>query len=397
MATTQAGGPAQSNTLDAGQGDNTNIIQTRLQRLTLTQFRNYPSLTLKIQQNTPQFIVLTGPNGAGKTNILEAVSLLSPGRGLRRAKGEELLREQATPAIWGINATLQQSGGQHGEDIINVGTGIDAPNASRKVVIDEVKQTSQRALEQFAPMVWLTPRMDRLFQEGAADRRRFLDRLVYMFFPAHAPVMKQYEHALSERNKLIKQGIADPMWFAVLEQRLVQHGVMIAKQRQATIELLQTEHDHPDFPDVSLAMQGRFAENFVNDGGETLAKNFQQSLGMNRRDPPHFGPHRDDMQATHVPKNTVAGLCSTGEQKAILISLLLAQGKALRENQQKAPIFLLDEVAAHLDDGRRVALFEEVAKIAGQAWLTGTDAAYFESITENVVRLQVDGGEVILS
>ncbi|MGF1592315.1 MAG: DNA replication/repair protein RecF [Kiloniellaceae bacterium] len=366
-----------------------------LERLLVTQFRCYAEAELRLDAAP---VVLSGPNGAGKTNLLEAVSFLSPGRGLRRARLSEIDRrglsgEAAESRPWTVAARVRTPNGPRdlgsGRDPAQQ-EGADYSPASRErrlVRIDGASARGQQALAEILSVVWLTPQMDGLFREGAGGRRRFLDRLVYGFDPEHSARCNAYEHALRERARLLKQGAADAAWLAALEESLATRGVAIAAARLAMVERLQRACDGAagPFPKADLGLEGA-VEDWLRAGPALAAEDrLRDGLAARRRQDAEtggagLGPHRSDLLARHRAKGVAAELCSTGEQKALLIAILLAYARLLTLERGAAPLLLLDEVAAHLDAARRAALFEEILGLGCQAWLTGTDAATFEGL-----------------
>ena len=362
-----------------------------MKQLRLSNFRSYATGALALS-GVP--VVLAGPNGAGKTNILDAISLLSPGRGLRGAKLSEHVRKgPVSPAVipeegalWAVAATVARGGTEY-----EIGTGLTlGPNGGEKrhVRLNGVEARGSADLGDIVQMIWLTPAMDRLFIESAGGRRRFLDRLVLGFEPGHARVSTRYETAMRERARLLKYGPRDPAWLDGLENEMAQAGIEIARARAATVERLdRTLGERAGaFPAASLALTG---EAF--DDVETL----RQALAASRlRDAEAGrtlrGPHLADLQARHTAKRADARDCSTGEQKALLISIMLADARELaRARDGLAPLLLLDEVAAHLDANRRAALFEEIQALSAQAWMTGTDLSLFDAIGKNGGRAEV--------
>ena len=350
--------------------------------LTLTDFRSYAGLRLEIDARP---VVLTGANGAGKTNLLEALSLLSPGRGLRRARLAEMTRLNGG-GPWGIAARLQGPGGLN-----EVGTALAPVEAGggerRQVKIDGDTEAGPSRLAAVLGLSWLTPQMDRLFAEGASGRRRFLDRLVYGLDPEHARRVAAYEKAMRERSRLLKAGRADPAWLTALEETMAEWGVAVAWARRDAVARLAAalEADRGPFPRATLAVEGELADWLDQMPAVDAEDRFRTQLAENRgRDAEAggalAGPHRADLQVGHAVKGMPAGLCSTGEQKALLIAIVLANARLQAARRQAVPILLLDEVAAHLDAGRRAALFEATLSLGAQAWFTGTDAGLFEPL-----------------
>jgi len=351
-----------------------------LTALTLSHFRSHKTLHLE-PDGRP--LAIYGPNGAGKTNILEAVSLFSPGRGLRRASADDMAR-QPEALGWKVSGELQSLHQTH-----EVATWAE-PGGPRQVTIDD-KAATQSALGRIARMVWLVPSMDRLWLEGADGRRRFLDRLTLSFEPAHAEVSLAYEKAMRERNRLLKDQVRDAHWYAALEVQIAQAGVAVRQNRMMTLERLAEAQSAGTsaFPTASLALTG--AEGSVPPEDEAkysdaLARGRQQDLYAGRT---LIGPHRADLDAIYAVKGIAARQCSTGEQKALLISLILANARALAEDFGAPPILLLDEVAAHLDADRRAALYDEIVALGAQAWMTGTGAELFEYLGERAQRIEV--------
>lgn len=329
----------------------------RLEALRLAQFRSHPALRLGFDGRPVAF---WGANGAGKTNILEAISLLSPGRGLRRALSEEVAARGGLG--WKVAAVF---GGHELE------TWGDGPG--RQVRIDG-KAAPQAALGRIMRMVWLVPAMDRLWIEAPEGRRRFLDRLALSFHPDHAETALAYERAMRERNRLLRDGVMDPGWLAVLEGQMADAGSRMTEARAATVARLQAAQGPGAFPVADLALEpGEGAT----DLGAALAEGRRRDAAAGRT---LAGPHRADLRAVLAAKGMAAAQCSTGEQKALLISLVLANARALAAEVGAPPILLLDEVAAHLDPGRRAALYDEICAMGCQAFLTGTEAGLFDSL-----------------
>lgn len=381
-----------------------------VQRLSLTRFRNYASCSLDVDSAA---VVLTGANGAGKTNLLEAVSFLAPGRGLRRARLSEVDRVAPVPevreaggqatdrqAAWAVAARLE---GKLGAVAIGTGRDPEAEGERRLVRIDGVPARSQAALGDHVSVSWLTPSMDRLFMDGASGRRRFLDRLVFAFDPEHSTRVNGYEHAWRERNRLIRDGVRDPAWFAALEETLASAGVAVAAARAALVARLNLicATTEPPFPAAELALDGAVDRWLEEAPALAVEDRLREALAAGRRPshgnpgaPEAEGPHRSDLAVRHVPKDMPAERCSTGEQKALLVGIVLAHARLQAVDEGAAPILLLDEVAAHLDDRRRGALFEAVLALGGQAWLTGTDRQVFAPIADRAQIVEVTDGRL---
>ena len=360
---------------------------SHLSELSLSHFRSHRLTRISLD---PRPVAIYGPNGAGKTNIIEAVSLLSPGRGLRRARPEEFVRRPEALG-WKINAILQNLNQAH-----EIETTAE-PDQSRSVRIDS-KASPQTGLSRIARVVWLVPSMDRLWIEGADGRRRFLDRIAMSFQPSHAEAVLSYEKAMRERNRLLKDMVRDAHWYAALEKQMAEAGEKITATRQSALARLAQAQEgaetqfpaaameltHPEtpLPQNANALRDALSENRPNDlrAGRTL-----------------IGPHRVDVSATYLTKGVPASQCSTGEQKALLISLVLSNARALAEDEGAPPLILLDEVAAHLDAARRKALYDEICALNAQAWMTGTGAELFEDLSDRAQYIEVteEDGESI--
>jgi DNA replication and repair protein RecF len=335
-----------------------------VERLSLTDFRSYADALLT---PGPGFVLLTGDNGAGKTNVLEAVSLLAPGRGLRGARLSEMARQGGAGGF----AVAARIGG------LAIGTGTAAASPERRQVRIDGAPASANSLSERLSVLWLTPAMDRLFVEGASGRRRFLDRLVLALHPAHAGHAARYEAAMRARNKLLAEERPDPAWLGALEARMAEHGAALRAARATTLEALgERLTDAPDgpFARAGLALADADA---AEDLAPLLATMRARDAAAGRT---LSGPHRAELAVTHLAKGQEAALCSTGEQKALLIAILLAHADLVAERLGRSPLLLLDEVAAHLDSGRRMALFERLAAAGGQVWMTGTEPAAFAGI-----------------
>lgn len=349
-------------------------------KLRLTAFRNYESAAFACPGDAP--VVLTGVNGAGKTNLLEALSLLTPGKGLRGADIPEIQNRRHLLTPWAVAAEIHK-----GNNTLNLGTGRDnAADKDRRIVrIDGRNVKSQAALAEHVSMVWLTPQMDGLFLGGAAARRRFLDRLVFAFDPAHAGRVTRYESALRQRSKLLRETEnPDLSWLSSLEAVMAETGVSIAAARNAFIENLQNAaiSGRADFPGARLGVSGWAEENLLLQPALKLEERMKSLLASQRGDDTQTGgaatgPHRSDFTVRHAGKNMPAAQCSTGEQKALLITIMLAHAALIKAERGVAPILLLDEVAAHLDENRRDSLFDLLLQTGSQFWLTGTEDKIF--------------------
>jgi DNA replication and repair protein RecF len=344
-------------------------------RLSLTNFRSYASVEIATGAAP---VVLAGANGAGKTNLLDAISLLSPGRGLRGAKlGEHTRRGPSamSEALWAVAATVSRAG-----EAYEIGTGLVASQGSerRQVRMNGAAAQSSADLGDVVQMLWLTPAMDRLFIESATGRRKFLDRLVLGFDPGHARNATRYETAMRERARLLKFGPRDPMWLDGLEATMTEAGIAMAAARTETVARLNRALDERigAFPAAQLSLENDIDPETLR---ESLARARVRDAEAGRTT---VGPHLTDLAVRHTQKRTDARECSTGEQKALLISIVLADARELsRARAGLSPILLLDEIAAHLDAIRRAALFDEILELDAQAWMTGTDMAMFEGLS----------------
>ncbi|WP_429591743.1 DNA replication/repair protein RecF [Sphingomonas zeicaulis] len=357
-----------------------------LARLTLTDFRNHAGASIEAGDG---FVVLTGENGAGKTNILEAVSLLAPGRGLRQAPLGEMARRDGAGGF-ALSAVLLDAGGAAGDGIV-IGTGTNPQSPERRAVRVNGAAAAATSLSEWLSIVWLTPAMDRLFVESASGRRRFLDRLVLALRPRHAHHASRYEAAMRSRNKLLAdERPADPAWLDALEAQMAEHGAEIAEARAALVDALAATLDaQPEgpFARAGLALEGWAP---VGNLAAMLAAGRARDAAAGRT---LEGPHRTDLVVTHRGKDQPAALCSTGEQKALLLGIVLAHADLVAADVGRRPLLLLDEVAAHLDPRRRAALFARLAEGGGQVWMTGTEASLFAEIEGESTRLVVgDGG-----
>ncbi len=360
------------------------IGRLAVRQLGLSAFRSYARLRLALD---PRPVVLTGPNGAGKTNLLEAISFLAPGRGLRRARLAEVDRHgglpdsaAGSPAAWSVHAMLDGPGGPCA---LATGRLQDGLRERRLVEIDGAP-ANQTTLADTVAAIWLVPAMDRLFQDGASGRRRFLDRLVLAGDPAHAAQVARYGHALKERARLLRAGRFDRAWLEALEARAAAAGVAIAAARRQTVADLCTAlaGSTGTFPRPALALRGD-AEAWLDqhsalDVEARLARVLAESRTQDAETgSTAIGPHRSDLEVHEQASGRAAAECSTGEQKALLIGIVLAEARLRSAQGERMPLLLLDEVTAHLDAGRRGDLFEQLCALGAQAWLTGTDPSLF--------------------
>jgi DNA replication and repair protein RecF len=354
-----------------------------VRRLDLAAFRSYAQLRLEVDLAP---VVLTGPNGAGKTNLLEALSFLGPGRGLRAAKLQAVTCLHGAPpaAGWAVAALAVNPDGE-----VRLGTGLSAEGKDKRAVhVNGVAVKGQAALARHLGVVWLTPAMDRIFLDAPAARRRFLDRLVTAFDPDHAGRLAAYEHAHRQRMRLLRDGRDDQAWFDALEDTLARYGIAIAAARADMIGRLGAglaARPGP-FPGAQLALVGEVDRWLAEMPAVDAEHRLRAALGQARSlEAPGAGPHRSDLAvafacAGHPSHGLPAALCSTGEQKALLIAIVLASARLQAARRGFPPVLLLDEVAAHLDPDRRAALFAEILALRAQAWMTGTDEALFAGL-----------------
>jgi DNA replication and repair protein RecF len=351
--------------------------------LKLHNFRCYGQAVL--EGLSSGLIVLYGPNGAGKTNALEAVSLLSPGRGLRGAKNSEiqcqdLQRGDGSP--WAVAASLSTAYGP-----VQLGTGLEAGTEKRIVRVNGENARGQSALAEHLACVWLTPQMDRLFLDSSSHRRRFLDRLVFAFDPGHSGRVTRYENAMRQRSKLLQEG-GDNVWIAGLEAQMAETACAIGAARLDFVQRLQVACKAAGsdvFPLAELQATGAVEELLSRASALEVEEMYKYNLTQSRgRDSltggAASGPHKSDLSVRMTAKDMAADQCSTGEQKALLIGIIMAHAKLIAAERGAPPILLLDEVAAHLDEGRRGALYQLLIDLGGQVWLTGTDENLFTAV-----------------
>lgn len=367
-------------------------MRSALHSLQLTDYRSYAHAELRAEGRS---VFLFGPNGAGKTNLLEAISLLSPGRGLRGAALAEVGRRlpgEAVGRAWAVSAQVEDT---------RLGTGVEAPGAARRVVRVEGETVPPGRLAEHVRPIWLTPAQDRLFLEAASERRRFFDRLVFAAEPIHAAHVAAYERSMRERMRLLTaEEPADPSWLNALEARLAEAGALMARARARTLADLRAEIDtrgERPFPQARLSLSGEW-EQMAQTGADLAEIEARLAAALAAARPRDAaagraltGPHRGDLAVVHAEKDRPAAECSTGEQKALILNLVLAQAARLsRAESAPNPILLLDEVAAHLDPLRRAALADEIAALGLQAFLTGTDEALFEDHKGRALGVRVD-------
>lgn len=370
-----------------------------VRRLQLTDFRNYKTLRLTPEASS---VVLTGPNGAGKTNLLEALSLLVPGRGLRRAKIAALARQGAAERVWAVAVGVQTPDGVSEIGIGRDPKAVEGGRDRRLLRINGRDPKNQAALGDVLHATWLTPEMDRLFLDGTSARRRFLDRLSFGFDPTHATRLADYTRAMRERSRLLLEGVTDPGWLDALEETMAETGVAIAETRRIYVRHLGaavTQATGP-FPGVDLTVNGLLEDCLATDAAPTVTEHYRTMLAALRgRDADvglaTEGPHRSDLVVRHLTKGMAASNCSTGEQKALLIAILLADARLQCTVRKTPPLLLLDEVAAHLDATRRQALFEAIEALGAQAWMTGTEASLFQPLAGRAQFFRVLDGAAV--
>ncbi len=366
-----------------------------VRRLKLSDFRNYAELSLPLG---PGHVVLTGENGSGKTNLIEALSFLSPGRGLRRASYDDVARVSGHDGF-AIHATLDCL--IYGEAEIGTGTA-GAGEGGRKVRINGMAASGDDLLD-YARVLWVVPSMDGLFTGGASERRRFLDRMVLAIDTAHGKRVLDYEKAMRSRNRLLSDGNTDGGWLDAIESQMAELGIAIAAARAETMRLIAAMIERlpseGPFPKADCFLEGALESRIAFEAALDLEEDFRRNLRDGRaRDRASGrtleGPHRTDLIVQHRPKAMPAALCSTGEQKALLIGLVLAHARLTGELSGMAPILLLDEIAAHLDAGRRAALFGILDDLGGQAFMTGTDRSLFEALGGDAQFFNVASGQL---
>ena len=372
------------------------VIPAAVRRLRLSEFRCYETLELEVDARP---VALFGENGAGKTNLLEALSFLAPGRGLRSAGADGVARKQdgiSAPA-WAVYAEIETYDG-----CFKLGAGARA-GGRRETRIDG-DPAQQAELSRLIPMIWLTPAQDRLFAGPRADRLKFFDRLVYAADPAHAEAATAYEKTRVRRQRLLDDGRADPAWVAALETEMAGHGVAVAAARLEALIRLQTEIDaRPEgaFPQADLALDGAVEADLAAgisapDAEDRFARALREGRGRDGAVGRTLtrGPHRTELMTRHRDKDQPAGDCSTGEQKALILTLALAQARVLALRNSIAPLLLFDEACAHLDAARRDGLAHEILATRSQAWLTGVERVLFEPFGDRAQYLRVQDGSV---
>jgi len=375
-----------------------------IRRLTLTNFRSYHAAQVSLDRAGP--VVLTGANGAGKTNLIEAISLLAPGRGLRRATMDELAFSEGDGS-WAVSAEIEGMSG-----LSTLGTGIDPPTSedtalARKCRVDREAVGSAAAFADHLRVVWLTPAMDPLFNGPASERRRFLDRLVLAVDAQHSSRVAALERSLRSRNRLLEEAHSDPHWLDAVEHETAEVAVAVAAARAETVNrlsgaLAEARDSAPEFPHAEIALDGWMEKLLLTQSAREIEDRYRALLKDNRaRDAAAGrtldGPHRSDFVVTHAGKGIPAADASTGEQKALLIRLVLAHARLIKQMTGFAPLLLLDEVVAHLDPARRAALYDALSALGAQVWMTGADPAAFGDIVGRAQVFEVRNGGVKLA
>ncbi|ARN81334.1 DNA replication/repair protein RecF [Methylocystis bryophila] len=366
----------------------------QIRRLMLRDFRSYESLDIRLGA---RLIALTGENGAGKTNLLEALSMFSPGRGLRRADAEDCARKEGSGGF-SVSIELQTDG-----HVAQLGHGFE-PGEGRRFRMDRLPASSARGFADRLQVVWLTPAMDGLFAGPAGDRRRFIDRLTLGVDPEHGARVSKFEQALRGRNRLLDDGGSETRWLAAAEQEIAALGVAVASARLETVQRLQalidsTRVETSAFPDAVIALQGDLEALLLEHPAIAVEERYREMLDQSRRRDAAagralVGPQTSDLLARHGPKDAPARDCSTGEQKALLVGLVLAQAQLLANLRGAAPLVLLDEIAAHFDVKRREALFNELERLGSQVFMSGADPVLFAPLQGRAEIFLVTPGRV---
>ena len=377
-------------------------IMSWISKLQITNFRNYETASIITESAAP--VVLYGANGAGKTNILEAISMLSPGRGLRNAKTVDIQRQgaDARTAPWAVAAVAQTE--KFGD--VRLGTGLDPKTEKRIVRVNGETCRGQNAFSEYVSTLWLTPQMDRLFLDASSARRRFFDRLVFTFDPAHSGRVTRYENAMRQRSKILKESQnPDTSWLFGIEQTMAETGVAVAAARLDFLARLQQTCDMAPqsqeslFPRARLALTGTIERLLQRSSALEVEDMFKYQLAETRKvdavtGGAATGPHKTDLRTVYRAKDMVAEHCSTGEQKALLMGIILAHGELIKKNKAVPPMILLDEVAAHFDADRRALLYDRLRDMNVQFWLTGTDRNLFDDIAPHAHIHEVSHGNI---
>ena len=389
------------------QAHNVSVNQLVVNRLTLTNFRCYKQQRIELDGRP---VLLTGPNGAGKTNLLEALSFLIPGRGLRRANLRDVGRRSAEndrlAVQWGVSAQLLI-----GRHKMEIGTGykytdmLDNRSSGRDKRVIKVNGTvlkSQAELGKYTRAQWLTPQMDRLFIEGALGRRRFLDQIICGLDPGHAGPIAAYAHSVRNRNKLLQEGTRDLKWLSSVEGSIARNGVAVAVRRLEVVERLQVlcGANNGSFPGSLIKMVGQVEDWLFEEPALVVEDRLQAALYDTRKGDTNsgstsVGPHRSDFIVCHGETGMEAAICSTGEQKALLVGIVLAVAKLQTEQRGFTPLLLLDEIAAHLDEPRRASLFQLIVEMGAQAWITGTESKLVNLFNGQAEHFFIENGDLV--
>lgn len=372
-----------------------------INRLNISNFRNYDAARINIGQDT-KFVVISGKNGAGKTNVLEAISLFVSGRGLRSANLIDMKnRNLSALHVWSVSGEINAIDGEAAK----IGTGLDKSLSKRLIRINNADAKNQSELEEYMSIIWLTPQMDRLFQETASERRKFLDRLVCAYQPSHSAHISRYEKAMRERLKLLQMEVSpDEKWLNTLEKQMAENAIAIAASRINLIAHLQ-EHIvslnsiSPLFPEPRIELDNWIEQELLDSPAVELEEKLKVNLKKNRFIDKETkrtteGAHRVNMRVFYKKKDMPADQCSTGEQKALLVSIVLGHALMMQAEKGFVPIILLDEIAAHFDDERREQLFNVLRSLNGQIWLTGTDKNIFSSLKDAAKIFHTDNGVI---
>ena len=371
-------------------------VRLAVKSLSLTQFRSYARLSLDVG---PEPVVLTGENGAGKTNLLEALSLLAPGRGLRRARLSDLCQRGADTQGWAVAAILRGPNG-----CINIGTGdITGTSGRRNIRIDGADAAGQKSLAEQLHVIWLTPRMDRLFIDAPSARRRFFDRLVAGFDPGHGHRLAAYQRCMRKRAQILRAYRVDSSWLNAIEETMSEYAVAVAAARCGTLARLNVLLKAPFgslFPGAILELEGSVESWLIDMPAVEAEERLRVALAEARAHDMEtggatLGPHRTDLLVRHIDYDLPAGQCSTGEQKMLLVSIVLAHAQAQTQRSGQTPLILLDEVMAHLDAAHRDHLIDALCVLGAQTWLTGVEADLFSSFASRAQFLTISEGQII--
>jgi DNA replication and repair protein RecF len=369
-----------------------------VEKLDLINFRNYSQISLKLEAKP---IIITGPNGSGKTNILEAISFLSPGRGLRNAKLKDIDNKN-TNLTWKVRCLIKSTIGRNLIETGRVQNNDSYKRDKRFIKIDDIIAKSASEISNIFSVIWLVPQLDQIFMGASSERRKFFDRMVYNFDPNHASHVIKYDYYMRERFKLLKTKQYDTQWLSIIEQHMAEMGVAIAAARMQSLAYIQhcISEAKTSFPKPHIYLTGEIETMIDKTPAIEIEEYFKEILSQNRQkdtetNQTNFGVHKSDMITIHDKKNLYANLCSTGEQKAMLVAITLAEARARIKWRSSVPILLLDEVMAHLDERRRTSLFDEILHMKAQCWITGTDDNMFQYLNKNAQYLHIKNGAFI--